>query len=74
MIENREERIQRERPVLPVRSIERRNKLEREHSPKHDRNEKDVDADEETVIGKDAIGFRSTDPELNVLSMKGSIR
>ena len=44
--------------------------LEREHSPKHDSHKKDVDANEETVIGKDMVHLRSAVSELDVLSMK----
>ena len=53
-----------------MRERKRIDKLEREHSPKHDGHKKDVDANEETVIGKDAIRFRPAVSELDVLSMK----
>ena len=53
-----------------MRHGDQRNKLEREHSPKHNGHKEDVDGDEETVIGEDPIGLRSTVPELGVLSMK----
>ena len=41
--------------------------------PKHDGHKKDVDANEETVIGKDAICLRPAVSELDVLSMKRGV-
>ena len=51
-----------------MRERKRIDKLERKHSPKHD-----VDANEETVIGKDAICLRPAVSELDVLSMKRGV-
>ena len=47
-----------------MRERKRIDKLERKHSPKHDGHKKDVDANEETVIGKDAICLRPAVSEL----------
>ena len=56
-----------------MRERKRIDKLERKHSPKHDGHKKDVDANEETVIGKDAICLRPAVSELDVLSMKRGV-